>query len=332
MKPHLKLFLTAILGAIALQTTGNPSGTAADQTDTPFSATNTKCTISADIVDAPAAGQDCSLSPDTQTLTLYKFALCKSKPAAPTTDTVVDLTDCSSIYDGEGQLVTISSADRAQSTPLSGATKPDDGDYRYLYVELSPTLSIQTKVTFSTVVGDSNDISFGSVCWTIPNQGGTLFNWSTNAQGSMPLVTQCGNAPGDAPGVTSITYNSFNGNSFINAVTNLPISGGWPVANGGAGHLNSLDAYLLGADSKLANPDTPAVNQFNNVARLAGVMTLPVPVTITSATTNVALRYNNSLGSHIATQTPFSSARVPVSKFGLGPFDMTVTATTGPAP
>lgn len=54
-------------------------------------------------------------------------------------------------------------------------------------------------------------------------------------------------------------------------------------------------------------------------------MTLPSGgVTVTDATSSIVLGYNNSKGAQISTQSGATPTRV--TKFGNGPFDMTVTA------
>ena len=317
--------MVAVLIGMACEVSGVGPPAAVDMSGTNFSALAPACTVSGSVVTAPAYTTNCNVAPDLQTITLYRMALCTTKPSAPGTVSAAGLGTCSAIYDNaQGQVVSIVRGSRSPVT-LAGATKPATGTYGYLYVELSPTQSIKTKVSFSTVVGDANSISHGSVCWTIASPGGTLYNWSNHTQGALPQVTRCGSAPDDAYAAGSFTYNSFNGGAFVNALTNLPVSGGMPALNAGAGYLAALDAYLIAADGTLATPDVPGVNQANGVARLSGIMTLPQAVVITDATTQVMLYYNNSLGAQIATQTVYNGY-VPVSRFGPGPFDMTVAS------
>ena len=290
---------------------------------TPFSALAASCTVSAGRVTAPAYTTNCNVLPDLQSLTLYRLALCTAKPSAPTTVAAAGLASCSSVYaDARGQVVAIASGSRSAVT-LAGATKPANGTYAYLVVELGSTQLIQTRVSFGSVVGDANSTTHGSVCWSIASPGSTLYNWSDHSQGAMPLVTRCGSAVDDAFAPTSFTYNSFNGGVFVNALTNMPISNGMPAVNAGAGVINSLDAYLTTEAGTLARPDVPAVNQANGVARLVGILTLPQALTVSDATTNVMLYYNNSLGTQIATQTVYNGY-VPVTRFAPGPFDITV--------
>ncbi len=317
--------LAAVMVAMVCEVEGVAPPTTVDMSNTPFSALAVACTVSAGRVTAPAYTTNCNVAPDLQSVTLYKLALCTAKPSPPSTVAAAGLSSCQLIHDDpRGQVVAIANGSRSPVT-LPGATKPANATYGYLYVELSPTQLIQTRVTFGSVVGDANSTTHGSVCWSIASPGTTLYNWSDHSQGAMPPITRCGSAVDDAYAPTSITYNSFNGGVFVNALTNLPISNGMPAVNAGAGVLNALDAYLVAEAGTLARPETPALNQANGVSRLVGILTLPQALTVSDATTNVMLYYNNSLGTQIATQTVYNGY-VPVSRFGPGPFDITVAA------
>lgn len=213
-----------------------------------------------------------------------------------------------------GQDVTISTT---AATPLSGATKPANGTYSYLYIETSNTQRIQAKASFASAAGDTNGATTGVTCFSRAVSSG-LFNWSLNTQGALPLATKCGAATDSDYAATTVVYNSFDGGGFVNALTNMPMSNG-----SAADSTDALDAYLLNASGFLANPATPAVNAGNDVVRLSAVMRLPAAVTIGPGTKSISLGYNNSLGAQIATQTLFNELQ-NISKFGPGPLDMTV--------
>lgn len=105
------------------------------------------------------------------------------------------------------------------------------------------------------------------------------------------------------------------GTGFVNTLTNLPTT---------AGGLSSLDAYLIGSDSQLVT--TQDVGTMGSVKRVVGIITLPgTGVTVTAASTGLVLGYNNSLGTQISTQEVVSGeSAARISKFGNGPFDVTV--------
>jgi hypothetical protein len=194
--------------------------------------------------------------------------------------------------------------------PNGTITKPANGTYTHLYLEIDPEVKIKSVVKFATAMADSNGGTSGVYCWS---KAGTVFDYAMNDQGQMPQATLCSNnAPVSSEvASTSVLYNSL-GTDFTNAFVNLP------TTEGGA---STLDAYLIGADGKLVATQT--VNSIGSVKRVAGVMTLPGSgVVVTDATKSFVLGYNNTKGASVSTQSGVSPSRV--SKLGTGPFDMTV--------
>ena len=167
-------------------------------------------------------------------------------------------------------------------------------------------------------MGDSHGVTRGVYCWS---NLATTCNFAMNTHGSLPQATVCGNSAPVTTDVaaTSSLFNSvmdesqIGGTGFTNAFVNLPrTAGGTPT----------LDAYLIGTDGKLVTTQT--VNTIGSVKRIAAFMTLPSPgVVVTDASTSFALGYNNTKGAQVATQSNLTTS--PISKFGNGPFDMTVT-------
>ncbi len=270
-------------------------------------------------VTPPAPGTDCNIQPDVQTVSIYRLALCASKPDAPTPSTEGLLASCEVIFNSTSD--TGSSADIALNavTALTDGTmsKPANGTYTHLYVEIDPEVRIKTSVKFSEDMADSNGGTQGVYCWS---KTVSTFVFAMNNQGELPPATECAAAPPEASSVsaTSIYYNSLkddsqaSGTGFVNTITNLPTTAGGP---------ETLDAYLIDAAGKLV--ETQTVNSIGTVKRVAAILTLPNPgVVVTDATSSFVLGYNNSKGSQISTQSGATPSRV--SKFGNGPFDMTV--------
>lgn len=289
---------------------------------TGVSAAFPSCTVTGGIVTPPTPGSDCNIQPDVQTVTLYKLALCAAKPAAPTAVAATSLSACSTIF--ESTSATGSPVDIVLNTvaslPNGTVTKPANGTYNYLYVEMDPEVKIQASVRFNAAMGDSNGTTQGVYCWSKVR---TLHSFSDYTQGSNPLATECGaSAPSaSSVGATSNLYNSLmddkalpGGTGFTHSFVNLPTT---------AGGVASLDAYLLDTNGKLATTQQTA-NSITGITRLAGIMTLPAGgVTVTDATSSIVLGYNNSKGAQVATQSGVTPSRL--TKFGNGPFDMTVT-------
>ena len=269
----------------------------------------------------PAPGTDCNIRPDVQTATIYRLALCTAKPDAPTAPAASVLSTCSFLFtstNSTGSAVDIS-LDAVTALTNGTMTKPANGTYTHLYLEIDPEIKIKTSVKFNSTMADANGLTQGVYCWS---KTANLFVFATNNQGSMPQATECSDTSPEASSVstTSISYNSLmddsqaGGTGFVNTMTNLPTTAGGP---------GTLDAYLIDSEGKLV--ETQTLNSIGTVKRVAAILTLPNSgVVVTDATSSFVLGYNNSKGSQISTQSGASPSRV--SKFGNGPFDMTVTA------
>ena len=278
------------------------------------------CVRNGSVITPPTPGQDCTIQPDEQTVSVYRIALCTAKPGAPTALAASATSACSDIFTSTSSTGSPVSIVLNSTVPLSNgtSTKPANGTYTHLYVEVDPEVKIKVAAQFGTAMADSNGNSTGVYCWS---KAATTYNFAMNAQNAMPQATACGNsAPAPASvAATSSLYNSMmddsqmqGGTGFTHAFVKLPTT---------AGGLSTLDAYLIGADEKLVTTQT--VNTIGNVKRVVGVITLPGSgVVVSSATTNVVLGYNNTRGAQVGTQSGASPSRI--GKFGNGPFDMTV--------
>jgi hypothetical protein len=168
-------------------------------------------------------------------------------------------------------------------------------------------------------MASTNGNSVGAYCWS--KQANT-YNFASNRQGSLPDATECGSSAATLFSATSVFFNSLSddsdsgGTGFVTTMTNIPTTAGGP---------STLDAFLIGIDSKLVARQL--VNTMGDVKRLVGVITLPNGgVTVNAATTGLVIGYNNTLGSQISTQTlVVGESASRISKFGNGPFDATVT-------
>ena len=272
------------------------------------------------VVTPPVAGRDCNIQPDEQTIAVHRLFLCTSKPSAPTALAVTALTNCTAIFtsaSSAGSPVSIV-LNATADLPNGAVTKPANGTYTHLYLEIDPEVKIKSSVKFSSRMGDSNGLSSGVYCWS---KAASTYAFGMSESGSGPQATVCGaSSPASSEvAASSSIFNSLmddsgaGGTGFVNAFVNLPTTAGGPA---------TLDAYLIGADDKLVT--TQIVNTLGSVKRLAAVLTLPgTGVTVTDASSSFVLGYNNTKGAQVATQSGATPSRV--SKFGNGPFDMTVT-------
>jgi hypothetical protein len=257
-------------------------------------------------------------------LAIYSIKLCRNKPSAPSLAAVSDLSSCQAIFDSTNSAGSEVSIKLDETTALTNGTVrvPDAGTYSHLYIELSPEVKIKSSAKFSIRMASTNGDSTGSYCRT--KQANT-YNFALNYQDSLPDATVCDSQAATEFSATSVFFNSLSddsgsgGTGFVTTMTNIPTTAGGP---------STLDAYLIGTNSKLVAQQT--VNTMGDVTRLVGVITLPNGgVTVNAATTGLVIGYNNTLGSQISTQSGVNPSRI--SKFGNGPFDATVT-TVPPAP
>lgn len=285
-----------------------------------FSACTTSTINGTRIVTPPTAGSDCNLEPNEQTISVYSIKLCTSKPTQPTVVSASGLSACESIFESTNNTGSAVNIALNQTANLTNGTisTPAAGTYTHLYVELDPEVKIKAAVQFDTQMASTNGTSTGQFCWS---KQVDVYNFSMNTQGSLPDATECGtSAPSAASvGATSAFYNSLRddsgtgGTGFVNTFTNLPTTEGGP---------STLDAYLIGSDGKLVATQT--VNTMGDVKRVVGIITLPGSgVTVTAASSGLVLGYNNSLGAQMSTQSGVSPSQI--SKFGNGPFDVTVS-------
>ena len=285
-----------------------------------FLACTTSTSNGTRVVTPPAAGSNCNLEPNEQTISVYSIKLCTSKPTQPTGVLASDLSACESIFESTNNTGSAVNIALKQTVDLTNGTvsTPVAGTYTHLYIELDPEVKIKAEVQFDTQMASTNGTSTGQYCWS---KQVDVYNFSMNTQGSLPDATECGtSAPSAASvGATSAFYNSLRddsgsgGTGFVNTFTNLPTTDGGP---------STLDAYLIGSDGKLVATQT--VNTMSDVKRVVGIVTLPGSgVTVTAASSGFVLGYNNSLGAQMSTQSGVSPSQI--SKFGNGPFDVTVS-------
>ena len=276
------------------------------------------------VVTPPTPGANCNIRPDEQMIAIYSIKLCKSKPSAPSISAVSDLSSCQAIFDSTNSAGSEVSITLDQTSALTNGIVrvPDAGTYTHLYVELNPEVKIKSSAKFSQNMASTNGTSSGRYCWT--KQANT-YNFASNFQGSLPDATECDSEAATIFGATSVFFNSLSddsgsgGTGFVTTMTNIPTTAGGP---------STLDAFLIGTDSKLVAMQL--VNTMGSVKRLVGVITLPNGgVTVNAATTGLVIGYNNTLGSQISTQSGVTPSQI--SKFGNGPFDATVT-TVPPTP
>jgi hypothetical protein len=239
--------------------------------------------------------QECSTSPDIQEVTFYLGALCKSKPVTPTTSTAIDLSSCSTFFKNDAG-ATVNIQPGITSVLTGTFTKPTQGIYSYVYMEVDPAQSVTATKTFSQSLG--SDGGSGPVCWS---GAGTIFSWSSGT----PNLGDCGTAAAASPQKTTIIVNAFNGAGVASA--SFPISSGM-----------TLNAFLLTSAKRLG---TGTIGSMGDVERLGGYF--QKDYVVGSELTSIIVNYNNQQGTSLTTD--FFSGTVMMENFGAGPFDFSLT-------
>ncbi len=242
--------------------------------------------------------QECSTSPDVQEVTFYLGALCKSKPVDPTTSTAIDLSSCSTFFKNDaGATVNIQLG--ATSTLTGEFTKPTQGTYSYVYMEVDPVQSVTVTKTFAQPLEAYSSGKIGRVCWS----GATsIFSWSAGASS----VGDCGTAATASPQTTTILVNAFDGTGIASA--SFPISSGM-----------TLNAFLLTSAKRLG---TGTIDSMGDVERLGGYFQKDYAVK--RELTSIIVNYNNQQGTSIITDDG-GGGKTMMENFGAGPFDFSLT-------
>jgi hypothetical protein len=224
---------------------------------------------------------DCFTQPDIQQVTFYKIALCRAQPVAPTALTPINTSSCTTVLENaSGSTINIQ---RNVLVNLVGqTTKPENGVYSYLYIEIDPVMKVQKTAYFSTVRNNTNSSSSGTKCWSLP------VNTYANSGGSNPVATSCAadNATTSGIGLTSIINNSLDGGSgFVGTRV-------FPTTNG-----PSLTAHLIDSTGKIG---TAGVNSLGTVTKIAAYMPQSINMTQSNLLSQIDIFYGNLTGTNIS--------------------------------
>jgi hypothetical protein len=247
----------------------------------------------------------CNTKPDVQKVTFYKAYLCASKPGDPTASTPIDLSSCHYVFESVGgSEIEIK---QGVTSPLTSGVfnKPPNGTYRYVYIEISPTMQIAAIKKFSSTRWNTNATSSGLYCWTIDSTNYSIRPLSANS-------TRCGpSIPASNEGYNIDIINSLDGsdnsNPFIyqkDFTTSLD---------------KTLSAFLLQSNNKLASG--AAANKLGTISKVVGY--LPQDIVIDESSSQIIVNYNNYQGTSISFNNDGTKDRV--DSFSGGPFDIYIT-------
>lgn len=221
-------------------------------------------------VTALGTGDYCFIEPSYYGVTVYEMGLCTSAPTAPTTTSVLDTSNCVTVFQSTtGALIEVQ--DGVTSSLPGPATRPPNGTYTHAYMRLNNTFLIE------------GTADFGAGHATITNRY-CVSNTHTTDNESTPQGT-CSATSGATPGRTTTELTDFDGASStgLNSYTQ-----------------GNLTAYILDSNNFLAESGTETSQA--GAEALTGVMTFATPVTLTDSTTSMNANMRVSQGMTVVVQ------------------------------
>ena len=242
---------------------------------------------------------ECKTQPDEQYITIYKVAVCKTQPIAPTLSTAYDVSQCKVVFQSTNGTEFLIKKN-TPSVPTDGEFHaPPPGNYTYGFLESSPTMRVKKVAKFSRTMHATNNTS-GTYCWS---KVGTLYSVSYIQSGPV----DCGGSmpPSSSVGITTQFISSLNGtnNQFISSYT-------FPSSQGG-----NITAHLIDSTGKIG---TGVMNGGGTVNRIIGYM--PINLKVTGKTSDMSISFNNSMGTNVGIND-WGGGNYGVFSFSGGPFD-----------
>ena len=256
--------------------------------------------------DSLADGDLCYALPDTQKVTFIRAMLCTSFPDAGSSmawddGTPIDLSSCQLLWTSAngvaGSEVTISPN---EIVPAAGeVSKPANGTYSYVYMEMAPTFKITTQKQFQETMTAS--VGTGNFCWSLA---------ASTFSGTPTSAAKCGSAY-ETAGETNTTVNTLDAGA---------VSGDFYTSQGvymRAFLMDSSYTAPLGASPGITTPVTNFADA-NNVSILGAAF--PQEVIITDDFDYPSVFYSNTKGTQVRIDNDGDST-VTLGGFFAGPFD-----------
>jgi hypothetical protein len=213
-------------------------------------------------------GSSCTFTPDSLTVSVYKFGLCQTKP------TYADYGDC--LFFLNADTATDVTVSQGTSFSLGGETTLDTGTYTYLVQLWDDTVSFNYTHEFTTSQTGADGVA-GGYCYTNGNDKPNIPN-TASLRNITCTTTAALAAASEASSAQEIT--NLGTQAYVTSQTS--VSGTW-------------DAYLLSNTTTLAtvasatasSNGTTSTYYTSNGNYLFSVMTLSSPVTISEDTTYI---------------------------------------------
>ena len=257
-------------------------------------------TTTGNIIDASEvpSGSGCSAANATQAyeVTVYAMYMCNTKPTAPTSSAVADLSNCSEVFvRTSGSTVSFASG---EDVVLEGSfTKPPLGTYTHAYVKLDNVFGITSAMQFDASTAGASGT--GVHCFT-PTAGAQDAH---EHRGTHSISVCAGTAT--TPGKFIETINHW-GNP--NTASHQPcIVDSTPTSSCG-----TEGAYLVDTNQFVSTGD-------NDTDALHGILPFDKPIKVTPQTNTLITRFSVTLGTQIADTSPSSGLQLYI---GTGPFEI----------
>ena len=261
-----------------------------------FNKAEAACTVTSGVVTVIDNG--CDSEPDLYEAVIYKLYLCTSAPTVPTTSSTVVLTSCSQFFNSaSGATVSVASG---EVIDLDGTyTRPPNGTYTHGYAYMENYFGVTWSSQIASSMTGSSGGSAGVYCASVAGEG-IHQQGSTHSNSSVCSSTD--NLTAGKFVETLKHFGDFNGSFRSNVeVTNIN------------GTTAKITGYLVDTNEHLASST-------GEVDKLEGLVTFADPITITTETTSLSMKFNVGEGMHL------NDRGSDVLQVGSGPFQAIMTA------
>ena len=267
-----------------------------------FEITNSKdakadaCTVTNGVYSETEIKNGCEATPDFYEIVIYKMYLCTSAPTIPTVTAVVDLTNCSQIFNSASG----STANVAQGAEvdLTGTyTRPPTGTYTHGYALMDNTFGITASIQIDgAMTGQAGGT--GVYCRTVAGSG------NHTSSGSHDDESIC-----SATEVTAGKYTE--------TLTHFGGAGEPWERIAEADNINGTTASIKGI---LVDTNGHLAANEGEVDKLEGLVSFANAINVTSDTTSLTMSFNLGEGMSL------NRAGADVIYIGSGPFQAIMTA------
>ena len=254
------------------------------------------CTVTNGVYSETEIKNGCEATPDFYEIVIYKMYLCTSAPTIPTVTAVVDLTNCSQIFNSASG----STANVAQGAEvdLTGTyTRPPTGTYTHGYAMMDNTFGITASIQIDgAMTGQAGGT--GVYCRTVAGSG------NHTSSGSHDDESIC-----SATEVTAGKYTE--------TLTHFGGAGEPWERIAEADNINGTTASIKGI---LVDTNGHLAANEGEVDKLEGLVSFANAINVTSDTTSLTMSFNLGEGMSL------NRAGADVIYIGSGPFQAIMTA------